>query len=146
MAKATSKSLMQNIPAETVHKILADIGSESVLSKVGPTDVVAAMGVLPDMPAPNNTKTSGAFVIRALKGGFKANDLQRLPTALKMAQHHSELPAASVLEGVASQMKHGVPARQIIQNLFNGKVGGGPPGNKPNGLGNGSNHGHSNGN
>jgi len=146
LAKAASKSMMQNISAETVKNVLSQIGNKTVISHTGPTDIVAAMGILPDLPETADPKRSGAFIVRALKGGFKADALQQLPSAIKMAQHHSELPAASVLEGVASQMKKGVPARQIIQNLFNGKIGGGPQGHKPKGLDHNSNHGNGNGN
>jgi hypothetical protein len=50
-----------------------------------------------------------------------------------------------VIEGVSKQMSGGIPAKQILQNLFNGNVGGGPPGNVPKGLGNKQNRGNSNG-
>jgi len=142
LTKAASKSLMQNISSEDVNGVLSQISDKSVLSKAGPADIVAAIGIIPDLPSSAGPKASANFVVRALKGGFKANDLQKLPSAVKMAQQRSELPAASVLEGVAGQMKKGVPARQIIQNLFNGKVGGGPPGHRPKGLGPNSNHGN----
>ncbi|HKK46810.1 MAG TPA: hypothetical protein VJ964_14885 [Balneolaceae bacterium] len=145
LAKATSKSIMRNMSSETINGVLSQIGNESVLSHAQPSDVVAAMGILPDLSSSANSKTSGNFVVRALKGGFNSDDLQKLPSAMRMAQQRGELPAASVLEGVLNQMKKGVPARQIIQNLINGKIGGGPPGNKPPGLGHKGNHGHSNG-
>lgn len=151
LTKAASKSIMQHIPAETVQNVLSQIGDKTVMSHTGPTDIVAAMGILPDLPEAADSRKSGAFVVRALKGGFKADALQQLPSALKMAQHHSQLPAASVMERVGKQMQKGVPARQILQNLFNGKMGGGPPGQKPKGLdhnpgrGNGHGKGHGNG-
>ncbi len=135
MSKAVSKSLMQNISSETVGDILNQIGTESLLSTSSPSDIVVAMGILPDLPTANEQpQISGSFIVRALKEGFKANDLQKLPSAMKIAQQRNELPAASVMEGVADQMQGGIPAKQILQNLFNGNIGGGPPGNIPRGL------------
>jgi hypothetical protein len=143
--KAASKSIMQHITSETIKKVLSQIGTESVLSNTNPTDIVAAMGILPDLSASSNAENAGSFVVRALKGGFKAEALQKLPSAIRMAKQRSELPAASILERVSNQMREGVPARQIVQNLFEGKIGGGPPGNKPNGLNKKPNNGHSQG-
>lgn len=134
LTKATSKALNQNVSQETAREILNEIGAESVLGKTSPPDIVAAVGVLPDMPQGVDRSQSGKFIVRALKGGFKANELQNLPSAMSMAQQRSELPAASVVEGVSKQLKGGVPAKQILQNLFNGQVGGGPPGSIPKGL------------
>lgn len=147
LARATSKSFMQKIPGDAVKKVLNEIGSESVLNKTGPSDIVAAMGIFPDLPsAAEQSDVSGKFIVRALKQGFKADDLQKLPSAIKVAQQRSQLPAASVIEGVAGQMHGNIPAKQILQNLFDGKVGGGPPGGTPPGLKNNKGRGHSNGN
>lgn len=149
LTKATSKSFMQNMPTDAVSDVFDQISTNSVLSKNGPSEVIAAVGILPDLPSSaNNPQVAGEFVVRALKGGFKANELQKLPSAMKMAQQRSQLPAASVIEGVAGQMKGNIPAKQILQNLFNGKVGGGPPGDVPKGIENnrGRGNGNSNGN
>lgn len=146
LAKSASKSLMQNIPSQTIGEVLSEIGTESLLQRTGPSDIVAALGILPDLPTTENEPhTSASFLVRALKGGFKANELQKLPSALKIAQQRSELPAASVVEGVANQMQGGIPAKQILQNLFDGRPGGGPPGNAPKGLENRQNRGNNNG-
>lgn len=137
LTKATSKSIMQNISSESVNHVLSQIGNESVLANSGPSDVVAAMGIMPDLPSTaDQPQASGKFIARALKGGFKADEIQKLPSAIKIAQQRSELPAASVIEGVVNQMQGNTPAKQILQNLFNGKVGGGPPGDIPKGLDN----------
>ncbi len=147
LTKATSKSFMQNLPADAVTEILSQIGNESILSKAGPSDIVAAMGILPDLPqSANNAESSGKFIVQALKEGFKANDLQKLPSAIKIAQQRSQLPAASVVEGIAGQLRGNIPAKQILQNLFNGNVGGGPPGNIPKGLENRPDRGQNGGN
>lgn len=147
LAKATSRSIMQNIPAEAVSEALSEIGSKSILAKSSPSDVVAAMGILPDLPSSSDQpQASGKFIARALEGGFKADELQKLPSAIKVAQQRSELPAASVIEGVANQMRGNIPAKEILKNLFDGKVGGGPPGDIPRGLRNNNNKGQGNSN
>lgn len=147
LTEATSKSIRQNLPLETLDHVFGELADRSVLSKTGPTEIVVAVGILPDLPSSaNNPQVAGEFVVRALKGGFKANELQKLPSAMKMAQQRSQLPAASVIEGVAGQMKGNIPAKQILQNLFNGKVGGGPPGEIPKGIQNNRGRGAGNGN
>lgn len=142
LTKATSKALNQNVDQKTAKDIFAQMGDESVLGKASPPDIIAAVGILPDMPQGVDQSQTGKFIVRALKGGFKANELQNLPSAMNMAQQRSELPAASVIEGVSKQLKGGVPAKQILQNLFNGQVGGGPPGSVPKGLENRSDQGN----
>lgn len=134
LTKATSRALHQNVSPETAAEVFDEMGASSVLAKAGPPDIIAAVGILPDMPQGVDPGQSGKFIVRALKGGFKASELQNLPSAMSMAQQRSELPAASVIQGVSEQLKGGVPAKQILQNLFNGQVGGGPPGSMPKGL------------
>jgi uncharacterized protein YjgD (DUF1641 family) len=134
LAKATSKALNQNVSHDNVSELFQEMGSESVLSQTSPPDIIAAVGIMSDMPGGLKQSQSSQFIIRALKGGFKANELQNLPSAMAMAQQRSELPAASVVEGVSKQIKGGVPAKQILQNLFNGEIGGGPSGKAPKGL------------
>jgi hypothetical protein len=53
---------------------------------------------------------------------------------MNMAQRRSQLPAQAVAQGLSRQLQGGLPASQILQNLFNGEIGGGPPGNVPPGL------------
>lgn len=142
LTKATSKALNQNVNQETATEIFNEMGDESVLGKASSSDIIAAVGILPDMAQGIDQSRSGQFIIRALKGGFKANELQNLPSAMNMALQRSELPAASVIEGVSQQLDGGVPAKQILQNLFNGEIGGGPPGNVPKGLDNRGNQGN----
>lgn len=142
LAKATSRALNQNISQNSVRELFKEMGTESVLDRTSPPDIIAAVGIMPDMPGGLDQSQSGQFIIRALKGGFKASELQNLPSAVAMAQQRSELPAASVVEGVSKQIKGGVPAKQILQNLFNGEIGGGPPGKVPKGLENKSDQGN----
>lgn len=145
MIKATSKSFVQNVPSDNVQSIFNEIGSEEIISRSTPGDLITAVSILPDLPTTaNQPKVSSSFIVRALKGGFDADKLQQLPSAMKMGQQRSQLPAASIIEGVAQQMDNGTPAKQVLQNLFNGNVGGGPPGNIPKGLENRPDRGNNN--
>ncbi|MDX1619286.1 MAG: hypothetical protein R3224_10915, partial [Balneolaceae bacterium] len=134
MIKVSTMAIAQDIPAESIDRLLSDINDESVLSRTTAPSVVAAISILPDLPGAEQAQTARTFVVRALKSGFNTADLQKLPTALNMAQQRSRLPAATILEGVAGQMRGGTPAAQILQNLFDGNIGGGPAGNVPKGL------------
>ncbi len=132
MIKVVSKSIIQNVPSKTVSTILFQISSQPLPEAVAPDDIIVAMGILPALSSiTSQPDASGKLIVRALKEGFGADELLRLPAALKIAQLRSQLPAASVISGVARQMQHNIPAGQILRNLFNGKIGGGPPGNIP---------------
>lgn len=135
MIRATSKSFVQDIPTDYINDIFRELGNDEILLKRSAGDVITAVSILPDLPTTaSQPKVSASFIVRALRGGFDADKLQQLPSAMKLGQQRSQLPAASVIEGVAQQMEKGIPAKQILQNLFNGNIGGGPPGNIPKGL------------
>jgi hypothetical protein len=137
MIRATSKSFVQNVPPDHVRGIFNEIGSEEIMSRSNPGDLITAVSILPDLPTTaNQPEVSASFIVRALKGGFDADKLQQLPSAMKMGQQRSQLPAANVIEGVANQLGNDIPAKQILQNLINGNIGGGPPGGLPKGLDN----------
>lgn len=144
MTKAASRGLVNNIPSDEILKLLDDIGSDDFGGDIQPSNVVASVGVFSELPTtPDQPDASRSLIVKSLKGGFKTAEIQRLPAAMKVAQQRSQLPAASVIEGVARQMKGGVPAKQILQNLFNGNIGGGPPGGTPPGLEKKQNRGNS---
>lgn len=135
LIKSASRAIAQNTPARVVGDILSDLSEESVLARTHASNIATAIGILPELPTTaTQPEVSRAFVVRALKGGFSGDDLQKLPAALNVAQMRSRLPAASVIQGVADQLQGNVPAAQILQNLLNGTTGGGPPGSVPRGL------------
>lgn len=153
MIEASSRAISQNISPGSVRQILSEVSGPSISSKANASDVVAAINILPDLAANQSPKAAQAFVVRALKGGFGSSELQQLPMAVNMAQKRSQIPAAGILEGISKQMQAGTPAAQVLQNLFKGNIGGGPPGNnipggKPDnpgqGQGNGQNQGRGN--
>lgn len=144
MIKAASRGLQNNIPVQEMESLLNEVGETDIASNIQASNAVAAVGIFSDLPTTaDQPEVSRSFIVRSLKGGFKSAELQRLPAAMKVAQQRSQLPAASVVEGVSRQMKGGVPAQQILQNLFNGNIGGGPPGGTPPGLEKKQNRGNS---
>lgn len=135
MIKAGSKGLMQNFDRQVLEQTLESAVSGSVLESSRPSGIITAVNILSDLPeAAEHPAEASRIVLRALEGGFNASDLQKLPGAMNMAQRRSQLPAQAVARGLSRQLQGGLPASQILQNLFNGEIGGGPPGNVPPGL------------
>ncbi|MDZ7693353.1 MAG: hypothetical protein U5K69_19925 [Balneolaceae bacterium] len=133
MIEASSRAISQNIPASSLSEILQEVTTTSISTRANALDVVAAINILPDLAANQTPEAAQNFVVRALKGGFGSRELQKLPMAVSMAQKRSQIPAASILEGISKQLQAGTPAAQVLQNLFKGNIGGGPPGNIPGG-------------
>jgi len=128
LVNAGLKSLIQHVAPEAIESVLNGLGSPSVLEKASPQAVAAAVGILPDLP--ESVRNEGGvqqILAQAVAGGFSAADMQRLPGALNAAERRSQLPAASVLEGMSHQLGSGIPASQVLQNLFNGNINAGPP-------------------
>ncbi len=138
LVSANLKSLTQQVGPELLESVLDGIGQQSILEKTTPRSIIAAVGIIPDLPASaRHGDATRSLISRAVEGGFSASDLQKLPGAMNAAERRSQLPAASVVEGVAQQLGSGIPASQVLQNLFNGNVNPGPPANIP-GRGNNS--------
>jgi len=131
-----ARGIRDNVGDDTYTSVLSGISGEKGLSETPPANVIAAISIIPELPgtAAEQAKIARSFIIQALKSGFTPPDLQQLPIALSQAQSHAQLPAASILTGASRQMAMGTPAADILQNLFNGNIGGGPPGNTPPGL------------
>ncbi len=137
MIKSVSRGVSAEITSESISALLDEVGSDDVMSESSPQSIVTAVGIFAELPtSAQNPEMSRSLLIRSLKAGFSSSDLQKLPGAMSVAQQRSQLPAASVVEGVANQMRDGIPAQEILKNLFNGNIGGGPPGGLPQGLGN----------
>lgn len=146
------KSLTHQVAPETIESVLNELGNSSLLHKTSPQAVAAAVGILPDLPA-SLLKEKGVhgIIAGAIEGGFSAADIQKLPGAINVAGRRSQLPAASILQGMSRQLDNGIPANTILQNLFNGNIKAGPPdgipgrpGGKPDGRP-GKGHGNGNG-
>ena len=135
MIKASAKGLTQNFDRDVLEQTLESVAASSAMQNARPTGIITAISILSDLPTAAQQPTETArMVLSALEGGFDASDLQKLPGAMNMAQRRAQLPAQAVAEGLRRQLEGGFPASQILQNLFNGEIGGGPPGNVPPGM------------
>ena len=134
LVESSSRAITQNISPENIGQLLSDIGDKSVLSQTTGSNIVSAMDIVSDLPMQDQPELTRSFIVRALKGGFEAGEFQKLPMALNMAQKRSQIPASNIIRGVGNQLQKGVPARDILQKLFDGNVGGGPPGDIPKGM------------
>ncbi|WP_340106333.1 hypothetical protein [Rhodohalobacter sp. 8-1] len=132
LINASLKSLTQEVPSETIESVLVELGNPAVLQKASPQVIAAAVGILPDIPASMlNEAGMQQMISRAVQGGFSAVDIQKLPGAMNAAAKRSQLPSASILNGLSNQIDNGIPANQVLQNLFNGNINAGPPNGIP---------------
>lgn len=135
MVKASAKVLTQNFDVNVLEQTLESIAVSSAMESARPSGIITAISILSDLPTAAQHPTETArMVVSALESGFDASDLQKLPGAMNMAQRRAQLPAQAVAEGLRRQLEGGGPASRILQNLFNGDIGGGPPGGTPPGL------------
>ena len=135
MIRAGSKALMQSMDREVLVQTLEEVAAGPALERSSASGIVTAISILSDLPtAASEPAATARMVVSALESGFDSEELQKLPGAMNMAQRRSSLPAQAVAEGLRRQLEGGFPASSILQNLFNGNIGGGPPGNLPPGL------------
>lgn len=134
MVKAGSKAMMHDVHEGVLIETLNSV-AEGNMEKVKPSGLLAAINILSDLPDGADAATENArLVLKALQSGFEAGDIQKLPAAMNMAQRRSQLPASAVGKGFMQQLERGLPSERILQNMFNGEVGGGPPGDVPRGI------------
>lgn len=132
----TSYALQQDVSEDAVRKLLNHVISENVIEHSGLMPVASAVRAFPDLPTSReDPATSNRILVRALKAGFTAGEIQQLPEAFRSAQFRSEMPAEHIARGMDRQMGAGVPSEHILKNLFQGNVRGGPPGFAAPGVG-----------
>ena len=135
MVKAGSKGLMNNFDKDVLESMLESVATSSAMDHTTPAGIFTAINILSDLPtAAREPAKSARMVLIALEGEFSASELQKLPAVMSMAERRSQLPAQAVAIGFSQQIQEGLPASQILNNLFNGEIGGGPPGNSIPGL------------
>lgn len=135
MVEVGTKALSDNFDRSVLEQTLNIIAEDGALRNIRPSGVLAAINVLSDLPTAAQEPTATAqIVLRALQGGFDAGEMQKFGQAMNASQRRNQLPASAIADGLSRQLMRGTPAAQILQNMFNGKVGGGFPGNVPPGL------------
>lgn len=94
-----------------------------------------AAEVLAEIPVASESPGMGAeLVLDALNSDFGAAELRELPAALDAAARRGELPAETVARGARAQMRGGLPAATVLQNLFRGEFPGNAPFDVPPGI------------
>lgn len=130
-----SYAFQQDTEEQTVREFLDQALTPNVVERHAIASVAAGLRALPEMPtSQENPGTSIRLLVRALDAGFSPGEIQQLPDAFRSAQFHSQLPADRVARGLDHQLLENIPAAHILENLFQGNVGGGPPGFTPPGL------------
>ena len=130
-----SYALQQNTEEQTIRDFLDQALTANVVERNAISSVAAGLRALPEMPTTQDDPGSSIrLLVRALDAGFTPGEIQQLPDAFRSAQFHSELPADRVARGLDHQIRENIPAAHILENLFQGNVGGGPPGFTPPGL------------
>ncbi len=130
-----SYAFQQNTEEQTVRDFLDQSLTPNVVERNAIASVAAGLRALPEMPtSQDDPGTSIRLLVRALNAGFTPGEIQQLPDAFRSAQFHSQLPADRVARGLDHQLSENIPASHILENLFQGNVGGGPPGFTPPGL------------
>ncbi|HET8864207.1 MAG TPA: hypothetical protein VFM80_00830 [Gracilimonas sp.] len=144
LLKSTGRALNQGLTEQSVTDFMNELNNDEILSKINANEIVTSLTILPDLPtSSDNPELSGKLIIQSIKGGFKSADLQKLPSAMQMAQSRGQLPVGNIVNGIFQQLEIGAPATNILQGLFDGKIGGPPagvpgrPGNPIDGSGNG---------
>ena len=138
LVQVVARGLRNRVDDGTFQSLLNDIsGNDKVLTKTSPDRVIAGISVISELPgnAAEQAHIARSVIVKALESNFTPSDLQQLPVALHQAQQKSQLPASSVLAGLSKQVGAGVGPAALLKNLFNGKIGGGPPGDIPIGVG-----------
>ncbi len=141
-----SYAVQQNTEEQTVRDFMDQAVTPGVVERNAISSVLSALRALPEMPTTQDDPgTSIRLLVKALDSGFTPGEIQQLPDAFRSAQFHSELPADRVARGLDHQMGENIPAAHILENLFQGNVGGGPPGFTPPGLDRGDDRGEDRG-
>ncbi|MDZ7806999.1 MAG: hypothetical protein U5K71_07775 [Gracilimonas sp.] len=141
--KSTARALNQGFSENILSGFLNELDNQDLLSKISRSDVITSITILPDLPtSADNQDLSIELVIRSLKGGFDSSNLQNLPSAMEIARSRGQIPAGNVVNGILERIQAGSPASEILQGLFDGKIGSGPPSGlpgRPNNTGGGTN-------
>ncbi|MDG5767554.1 hypothetical protein QA596_08775 [Balneolales bacterium ANBcel1] len=131
----TSYALQHEQNGEYLREFLDEMIAARTTERSGMGSIASAIRTLPDLPAPQDQpETRSRLLIRALNAGFSPGQIQQLPDAFHSAQFRSQLPVENIARGMEQQMQRGIPADHILDNIFKGNVGGGPPGFTPPGL------------
>ena len=127
--ESTSHFLQKDADDVILREFLNEVSSTVILKNGDLASIAAGLQVLYEMPmTQDNPGLSVRLLTGAMNAGFTASEIRKLPDALRSAHIHSHLPMEKIAGSMDQQLHDNVPAVHIMENFFQGNVGGGPPG------------------
>lgn len=135
LVESVGLALQAGASEEALAGLLERVPAGLRTERVSALRLGVAAEVLAELPvAVGDPDMAADLVVDALNSGFGAAELRELPGALGAAARRGELPAAAVARGARAQMRGGIPAATVLQNLFRGEFPGNVPFELPPGL------------
>ena len=135
MVESVGLALQAGAPEAAVRALLERVPAGLRADRVSALRLGVGAEVLAEVPvAPESPGMAAELVLDALNSDFGAAELRELPAALQMAARRGQLPAEAVARGARAQMRGGLPAATVLQNLFRGEFPGNAPFDVPPGI------------
>ncbi len=129
LLESVSYSLQNNADDSLLREFLDEVASIKNMEKGDLASIAAGLQALSEMPMTrDNPGLNARLLIGAMNAGFTASEIRELPHAMRSASFHSRLPMEKIAGSLELQLHENIPAVQIMDNLFQGIIGGGPPG------------------
>ncbi len=121
-------ALAQGAPEEALRALLDRLPEGVARERIAALEVAVGAEVLADLPLATTRPGLAADVVAsALEAGFGPAELRELPAAMQAAERRGDLPADAVARAAIGGMQADLPARDVLDGLFQG----GFPGNVP---------------
>lgn len=128
LVKSVAQARMQGVPESVVQELLQGLPASTKRRPILPSEVAAALQVLPELPANEASAATVRLLTTALDAGYGSSDLHQLPAAMRIAQQQGQHPPGVLVRGAAQAIANGTPAADVLSQLFSGGVPGTPPG------------------
>lgn len=127
--------LAQGAPEEALRALLDRLPEGVARERIAALEVAVGAEVMADLPLARTRPGLAAEVVaNALDAGFGPAELRELPGAMQAAERRGELPADAVARAAIGGMQADLPARDVLDGLFQGGFPGDVPFELPPGL------------
>jgi len=135
LLESCAHSLQMHVDDDLLRDFLEEVSSMAIMKNGDVASIAAGLLVLFEMPVTQENPGLGVrLLVGAINAGFSASEIRKLPAALQSAHIHSHLPMEKIAGIMDQQRYDNIPAIHIIENLFQGNVGGSPAGFSAPGL------------
>ncbi len=135
LVESVGLALQAGASEAAVRELLDRVPAGLKAGRVSALRLGVAAEVLAEIPvAAESPGMAAELVLDALNSDFGAAELRELPAALGVAARRGQLPAEAVARGAMAQMRGGLPAATVLQNLFRGEFPGNAPFELPPGI------------